>query len=85
MIGNSGVGKTSLLISFHENTFSETQKTTIGVDYRAKRIDVDGTPVKLQIWDTAGQERFRAMTMAFYHRAQVRARCFGVQTLRTHC
>ena len=65
-----GVGKTSLLVRFHENNFSNNQKTTIGVDYKAKEITIDGEAVKLQIWDTAGQERFRSMTAAFYNRAQ---------------
>jgi Ras-related protein Rab-1A len=49
-----GVGKTSLLIRFHENEFVVHQKTTIGVDYKAKEVKIDGESVKLQIWDTAG-------------------------------
>jgi small GTP-binding protein len=71
IVGDTGVGKTSLLVRFHENNFSLTQKTTIGVDYKAKEINIEGEIVKLQIWDTAGQERFRSMTAAFYNRAQV--------------
>jgi Ras-related protein Rab-35 len=71
IVGDTGVGKTSLLVRFHENNFSSLQKTTIGVDYKAKEIIIDGEAVKLQIWDTAGQERFRSMTAAFYNRAQV--------------
>jgi small GTP-binding protein len=55
---------------FNEDSFVINQKTTIGVDYKAKEIDVDGEIVKLQIWDTAGQERFRSMTSAFYNKAQ---------------
>ena len=60
IVGDTGVGKTSLLVRFHENNFSSLQKTTIGVDYKAKEIIIDGEAVKLQIWDTAGQERFHA-------------------------
>ncbi len=48
-MGDSGVGKTSLLIRFHENQFMFTQKTTIGVDYKAKECEVDGELVKLQV------------------------------------
>ena len=70
IVGDTGVGKTSLLVRFHENNFSLAQKTTIGVDYKAKEINIEGDIVKLQIWDTAGQERFRSMTAAFYNRAQ---------------
>lgn len=70
IVGDSGVGKTSLLVRFHENNFSFAQKTTIGVDYKAKEMSIEGETVKLQIWDTAGQERFRSMTAAFYNRAQ---------------
>lgn len=54
----AGVGKTSLLIRFHENEFVVHQKTTIGVDYKAKEVRIDGEAVKLQIWDTAGHSLF---------------------------
>mmetsp|Transcript_12434 Transcript_12434/g.20827 ORF Transcript_12434/g.20827 Transcript_12434/m.20827 type:complete len:209 (+) Transcript_12434:51-677(+) len=70
IVGETGVGKTSLLVRFNEGQFYSDQKTTIGVDYKAKEIDIDGETVKLQIWDTAGQERFRSMTSAFYGKAQ---------------
>lgn len=70
IVGETGVGKTSLLVRFHENNFIFAQKATIGVDYKAKEIEIDKEVVKLQIWDTAGQERFRSMTAAFYSRAQ---------------
>lgn len=70
IIGDAGVGKTSLLVRFNENNFVSNQKTTIGVDYKAKEITIDDDKVKLQIWDTAGQERFRSMTSAFYSKAQ---------------
>lgn len=43
--------------------------TTIGVDFKTKHLEIDGTPVKLQIWDTAGQEKFRAITKAYYRGA----------------
>mmetsp|Transcript_14909 Transcript_14909/g.22430 ORF Transcript_14909/g.22430 Transcript_14909/m.22430 type:complete len:201 (-) Transcript_14909:117-719(-) len=68
IVGDTGVGKTSLLIRFHEGQFIVHQKTTIGVDYKAKEVEIDGENVKLQIWDTAGQERFKSMTAAFYNK-----------------
>jgi small GTP-binding protein len=68
MIGDSGVGKTSLLNAFVGEEFSNPL-TTIGVDYRVQTITLDSPPqhkVKLQIWDTAGQERFQTITPSYY-------------------
>nr|CDJ80729.1 GYF and Ras domain containing protein [Haemonchus contortus] len=62
IIGDSGVGKSSLLLRFADNVFSENYITTIGVDFKIRTVDIDGQRVKLQIWDTAGQERFRTIT-----------------------
>jgi Ras-related protein Rab-35 len=58
----AGVGKSSLLLRFADNTFSGSYITTIGVDFKIKTVSLDGQKVKLQIWDTAGQERFRTIT-----------------------
>ena len=68
LIGESGVGKTCLLKRFDQNTFQEGHMPTIGIDFRIKHIEVDGTEVKLQIWDTAGQERFNTVTSSFFRR-----------------
>ncbi|CAK0819790.1 unnamed protein product [Prorocentrum cordatum] len=69
LIGDSNAGKSSLLLRFADDTFSESYITTIGVDFRFKTITVDGKTIKLQIWDTAGQERFRTITSAYYRGA----------------
>ncbi|XP_014204437.1 ras-related protein Rab-35 [Copidosoma floridanum] len=66
IIGDSGVGKSSLLLRFADNTFNGNYITTIGVDFKIRTVDVDGEKVKLQIWDTAGQERFRTITSTYY-------------------
>eukprot|EP01016_Furgasonia_blochmanni_P048239 TRINITY_DN7158_c0_g1_i6.p1 TRINITY_DN7158_c0_g1~~TRINITY_DN7158_c0_g1_i6.p1 ORF type:complete len:283 (-),score=46.93 TRINITY_DN7158_c0_g1_i6:128-976(-) len=66
IVGNSGVGKSSLLLRFADDSFSETYLTTIGVDFRFRTLKIDQSSVKLQIWDTAGQERFRTITNAYY-------------------
>nr|BAG61918.1 unnamed protein product [Homo sapiens] len=62
IIGDSGVGKSSLLLRFADNTFSGSYITTIGVDFKIRTVEINGEKVKLQIWDTAGQERFRTIT-----------------------
>ena len=70
VIGNSGVGKSALLIRFTDDTFSDTYVTTIGVDFKIKTIEIDSKSCKLQIWDTAGQERFRNIISSYYRGAQ---------------
>eukprot|EP01071_Lankesteria_metandrocarpae_P012415 Lankesteria_metandrocarpae@DN583_c0_g1_i1.p1 len=69
LIGDSGVGKSCLLVRLSEDAFSTNHITTIGIDFKVKFIDVDGLRIKLQIWDTAGQERFRTITQAYYRSA----------------
>ena len=71
LIGDSGVGKTCVLIRFKDGAFlSGSFISTVGIDFRNKTIEVDLKKVKLQIWDTAGQERFRSITHAYYRDAQ---------------
>ncbi|AQZ15221.1 YPT1 (YFL038C) [Zygosaccharomyces parabailii] len=66
LIGNSGVGKSCLLLRFSDDTYTNDYISTIGVDFKIKTVDLDGKTVKLQIWDTAGQERFRTITSSYY-------------------
>lgn len=68
-IGDSGVGKSNLLSRFTKNEFNLDTKSTIGVEFANKCIQVDGKTIKAQIWDTAGQERYRAITSAYYRGA----------------
>ncbi|CAL5414636.1 unnamed protein product [Camellia sinensis] len=69
LIGDSGVGKSSLLLSFTSDTF-EDLSPTIGVDFKVKYVTTGGKKLKLAIWDTAGQERFRTLTSSYYRGAQ---------------
>lgn len=70
MIGDAGVGKSSMLLRFTDNSFDDHIQSTIGVDFKVKHMDIDDKRVKLTIWDTAGQERFRTLTSSYYRGAQ---------------
>ncbi len=66
VVGDSGVGKTSLLVRYCEDSYQADYLSTIGVDFKVKRIELNQKKVTLNIWDTAGQERFRNITKSFY-------------------
>eukprot|EP01134_Creolimax_fragrantissima_P003616 CFRG3616T1 len=69
LIGDSGVGKSCLLMRFCEDSFTPSFITTIGIDFKVRTVELEGKKIKLQIWDTAGQERFRTITTAYYRGA----------------
>ncbi|XAR49336.1 hypothetical protein NMG60_11032505 [Bertholletia excelsa] len=69
LIGDSGVGKSNILSRFTRNEFCLESKSTIGVEFATRTLQVEGRTVKAQIWDTAGQERYRAITSAYYRGA----------------
>nr|XP_032516059.1 ras-related protein Rab-18 [Danaus plexippus plexippus] len=69
VIGESGVGKSSIILAFTTGDYNSSFPATIGVDYKCKVMEVNGLKVKLGIWDTAGQERYRTLTNSFYRDA----------------
>ena len=69
LIGESSVGKSSLIRRYHTNEFTTDFYTTLGTDFITKKIEIDSRTVSAQIWDTAGQERFSTITKNFYKRA----------------
>lgn len=69
VLGDSSVGKSSLLLRFAENKFDPNFVLTIGVDFKTKVVESGGRRIKLQVWDTAGQERFRTITPAYFRSA----------------
>lgn len=70
IIGDAGVGKSSILLRFTDDSFDDYIQSTIGVDFKVKHLDVMDKRVKITIWDTAGQERFRTLTSSYYRGAQ---------------
>ena len=69
VVGDTGVGKSCLLLQFTDNRFRNDHDLTIGVEFGARMVTVEGQEVKLQIWDTAGQESFRSITRSYYRGA----------------
>jgi Ras-related protein Rab-1A len=69
VIGDSGVGKTCVLLRFADDTFSDHYMSTVGVDFKISTLNTDGKVIKLQMWDTAGQERFRTIRNSYYRGA----------------
>eukprot|EP01120_Amphizonella_sp_Union-15-10_P008353 TRINITY_DN2996_c0_g1_i1.p1 TRINITY_DN2996_c0_g1~~TRINITY_DN2996_c0_g1_i1.p1 ORF type:complete len:212 (-),score=47.41 TRINITY_DN2996_c0_g1_i1:69-671(-) len=81
-IGNAGVGKTSIIFRFADNTFSETVPTLTN-DYKSKDVKVREKIITVQAWDTAGQERFRTITQSFYRGAQIIMICYDITKAET--
>uniref|UniRef100_A0A7S3JSL2 Uncharacterized protein n=1 Tax=Aureoumbra lagunensis TaxID=44058 RepID=A0A7S3JSL2_9STRA len=69
IIGDTGVGKSCLLLQFTDKRFQAIHELTIGVEFGARMIEIDDRQIKLQIWDTAGQESFRSITRSYYRGA----------------
>ncbi|KAL6058301.1 Small GTP-binding protein Rab1 [Balamuthia mandrillaris] len=69
LLGSQGVGKSSLLGRFADDDFQDSYRTTVGVDFKIRTIDVDDKTIKLQLWDTAGQERFKTVTNTYFRGA----------------
>ena len=70
LLGDSGVGKSNLVFRFTKNEFNKDSKSTIGVEFATKTVQIDDNKlVKAQIWDTAGQERYRSIASSYYRGA----------------
>jgi len=84
IVGDSAVGKTSLLLRFCDATFSDVYISTIGVDFKVKTSRVEGKVIKLQIWDSAGQERFRSITSSYYRNTHGILMVYDITDLRSY-
>ncbi|KAI9338926.1 small GTPase superfamily [Zopfochytrium polystomum] len=83
ILGDSGVGKTSLMNQYVNKKFSNQYKATIGADFLTKEVNVEDRAVTMQIWDTAGQERFQSLGVAFYRGADCCVLVFDVNNLKS--
>ncbi|XP_028763006.1 ras-related protein Rab7-like [Neltuma alba] len=83
LLGDCGVGKTSLMNQYVYKKYSEHYKSTIGADFVTKELQVDDRTVTLQIWDTAGQEKFQSLGTAFYRGADCCVLVYDVNVPRT--
>ena len=70
LIGNTGVGKSALMLRYTDRTFCDSYISTIGVDFKVKTLSIDGLNIKIQIWDTASQDYFRSITSLYYKNCQ---------------
>ena len=78
ILGNTGVGKTSIVSKYVTNQFSPLIPATIGASFNVKTLSFDGWKVQMQIWDTAGQERFRSMAPMYYRGAHAAILVFDI-------
>ncbi|EPQ27238.1 uncharacterized protein PFL1_05161 [Pseudozyma flocculosa PF-1] len=83
ILGDSGVGKTSLMNQYVNKRFSSAYKATIGADFLTREVMVDDRLVTMQLWDTAGQERFQSLGVAFYRGADCCCLCYDVNNAKS--
>jgi len=83
IIGDTGVGKSCLLLQFTDKRFQPVHDLTIGVEFGARMVTIDGKQIKLQIWDTAGQESFRSITRSYYRGAAGALLCYDITRRET--
>lgn len=83
LIGDSGIGKTSIINRYVNNMFTDKYLCTIGVDFMMKNVEVDKSSIKLQIWDTAGMERYRQITTSYYRGANAAIIVFDLTCRRS--
>lgn len=83
LVGDSGVGKSTLLSAFCDKEYSDYYISTIGVDFKIKMVEVCDKKVKLQIWDTAGQERYRSIVKSYYRGANAILLVFDLTSIQS--
>lgn len=84
LVGDSGVGKSNILSRYLDNNFSDETKATVGVEFGATKLEINGNKIKAQIWDTAGQERYRSITNAYYKGAKGALLVYDITQIQTY-
>jgi small GTP-binding protein len=83
LIGNTNVGKTSIVKTAITGSFTDESASTLGASYSTKSFQMDSQTIRLQIWDTAGQEKYRGMTPMYYHNAHIAVVVYSVTEKET--
>jgi Ras-related protein Rab-1A len=83
VIGDSGCGKSALIIRYCDNEFSESYFNTIGVDFKMKTKEINNIKIKINIWDTAGQEKFRSLVSSYYRNADIVILTFDLTNIQS--
>jgi Ras-related protein Rab-1A len=83
VVGDSGTGKSSLMLRFTDDVFNTSYISTIGVDFKIKTMEIRDKTVKFQIWDTAGQDRFRTITSSYYRGSNAVILCYDTTDKNT--
>lgn len=84
IIGDSGVGKSSILTRLVDDVYINSYISTIGVDFKLKTFNLNGKKITIQIWDTAGQERFRSITVSYYKGANAIILCYDISNYESY-
>lgn len=84
LVGDTGVGKSSIATQFANKEFSEFQESTIGAAFFSKSTEIDGIPCKMDVWDTAGQERYHSLTPMYYRGAKIALIVFDITNLLSY-
>jgi Ras-related protein Rab-22 len=86
LLGDTGVGKSSLVLRFVTNNFKPYSESTIGASFMSKMIMVQGKPIKFQIWDTAGQEKYHSLAPMYYRGAAAAIIVYDItRSVSSHC
>lgn len=83
LLGDSGVGKSSIAQRYVQNTFNDNYDVTIGGAYMQQQLNVKGTMMKLHIWDTGGSDRFRSLVSMYYRDAICAIICYDLTNERS--
>ena len=83
VIGDSGCGKSALILRYCDDEYSETYFNTIGVDFKMKTKEINNINIKINIWDTAGQEKFRSLVSSYYRNADIVILTFDLTNIQS--